>query len=152
MQLDFLINLMYLTHFGQNCTYVVYRKPSSAVTLCSQKKYAGKLSKTCCSIPHFESIRHVQYHNISHLCVKHTVLCLKQWPKHVMSCVYIHCLYSLSKLISVGIFYCFYFSQLLSILGKATTLRRRSEQSKMNSGYSTAVIFTDQSEAKMIDF
>ena len=28
MQLDFLINLIYLTHFGQNWTYVVYRKPS----------------------------------------------------------------------------------------------------------------------------
>ena len=31
MQLDFLINLMYITHFGQNCTYVVYRKPSSKI-------------------------------------------------------------------------------------------------------------------------
>ena len=33
MQLDFLINLMYLTHFGQNWTYVVYRKPSSKLEL-----------------------------------------------------------------------------------------------------------------------
>ena len=30
MQLDFLINLIYLTHFGQNRTYVFYRKPSRA--------------------------------------------------------------------------------------------------------------------------
>ena len=28
MQPDFLINLMYITHFGQNWTYVVYRRPS----------------------------------------------------------------------------------------------------------------------------
>ena len=28
MQLDFLINLMYITHFGQNWTYVFYRRPS----------------------------------------------------------------------------------------------------------------------------
>ena len=31
MQLDFLINLMYITHFGQNWTYVVYGRPSSDI-------------------------------------------------------------------------------------------------------------------------
>ena len=35
MQLDFLINLMYITHFGQNWTYVVYRRPSRAAVTSS---------------------------------------------------------------------------------------------------------------------
>ena len=43
MQLDFLINLMYITHFGQNWTYVVYRRPSSTIQILISGTIGGTL-------------------------------------------------------------------------------------------------------------